>query len=66
VCTQAHGCLLNSVMQFPCFQYISCECTYTQCQGELRDINIIMCWWQYWTAAYICWVCSPNSQASFS
>ena len=39
VCTS----LLNLVMQCLCFQYISCECTHAQCQGELQDINVITC-----------------------
>jgi len=32
--------VLNLAMQC---QYISWECTHTQCQGELQDINVIMC-----------------------
>ena len=39
VCTS----LLNLVMQCLGFQYISCECTHAQCQGELQDINVITC-----------------------
>ena len=53
ICT---GCVCISLefLHCLCFQYIAYE-----------DINIIMCWWQHWTATYIyiCWVGDSRSTA---